>query len=96
VATPSTLVPADPTATRRIIPATVSVTADERPRSRIVSPCRNPQPRLNQRYPASNLGSFQTMLATKILGVTSTVFIVCFLIFGFWTWYRQRQENRPK
>jgi hypothetical protein len=36
------------------------------------------------------------MLVTKILGYTSAVFIVCFLIFGFWTWYRQRQENRPK
>jgi ATP/ADP translocase len=36
------------------------------------------------------------MLATKVLGYTSTVFIVCFLIFGFWIWYRQRQENRPK
>jgi hypothetical protein len=36
------------------------------------------------------------MLATKILGYTSFVFIVCFLIFGFWTWYRQRGQNQPK
>jgi hypothetical protein len=36
------------------------------------------------------------MLATKILGYTSFVFILCFLIFGFWTWYRGRGQNQPK
>jgi hypothetical protein len=36
------------------------------------------------------------MLATKLLGYTGTVVIVCFLLFGVWTWHRQRQENRPE
>jgi membrane-anchored protein YejM (alkaline phosphatase superfamily) len=36
------------------------------------------------------------MLVTKILGYTGFVFILCFLLFGFWQWYRERQQNRPK
>jgi hypothetical protein len=53
-------------------------------------------PHLNQPDLDRSSESLLIMLATKILGYTSFVFILCFLAFGFWTWYRQRGQNQPK
>jgi hypothetical protein len=36
------------------------------------------------------------MLMTKIFGYTGVVIIICFLGYGCWEWYRQRQQNRSK
>jgi hypothetical protein len=35
------------------------------------------------------------MLATKIIGWLSVVFIVGFFAFGFRQWFRQKRQSRP-